>query len=152
MRRLFALMIPLAACAGPKPPAPSVTTPAVPVRDTLELIVAGTTDTHGWLRGWEYFRNGPDTTRGLTRLATVVDSLRAAAPDRVVLLDAGDDMTGTPITSVAMRDSVQPNPIIAAMNTLRYDAGVIGNHEFNFGLGYLNRSIAQARFPMLAAN
>ena len=52
-------------------------------------------------------------------------------------------MTGTPITSVAMRDSVQPNPIIAAMNTLRYDAGVIGNHEFNFGLGYLKPERSQ---------
>ncbi len=150
MRRLLALLIPLAACASPQRPTPAAALPGSP--DTLELIVAGTTDTHGWLRGWEYFRNGPDTTRGLTRIATIVDSIRLAAPDRVVLVDAGDDMTGTPITSVAMRDSAQPNPIITAMNTLRYDAGVIGNHEFNFGLGYLNRAIAQARFPMLAAN
>jgi 2',3'-cyclic-nucleotide 2'-phosphodiesterase (5'-nucleotidase family) len=150
MRRLFALLIPLAACASPQRPAPAAGLPASP--DTLELFVAGTTDTHGWLRGWEYFRNGPDTTRGLTRIATIMDSIRAAAPDRVVLVDAGDDMTGTPITSVALRDSAQPNPIIAAMNALRYDAAVIGNHEFNFGLAYLNRAIAQARFPMLAAN
>jgi 2',3'-cyclic-nucleotide 2'-phosphodiesterase/3'-nucleotidase len=150
MRRLIALLMPLAACAGPQRPAPAAALPAGP--DTLDLIIAGTTDTHGWLRGWEYFRGAPDTTRGLTRIATIVDSVRAAAPDRVVLVDAGDDMTGTPITSIAMRDSVQPNPIITAMNGLRYDAAVIGNHEFNFGLGYLNRAIAQARFPMLAAN
>ena len=150
MRRLFALLIPLAACASPQRPTPAAALPAGP--DTLELFVAGTTDTHGWLRGWEYFRNGPDTTRGLTRIATIMDSIRAAAPDRVVLVDGGDDMTGTPITSVALRDSAQPNPIIAAMNALRYDAAAIGNHEFNFGLGYLNRAIAQARFPMLAAN
>lgn len=150
MRRLFALLIPLAACAGPQRPAPAAALPAGP--DTLDLIVAGTTDTHGWLRGWDYFRNAPDTTRGLTRIATILDSIRAAAPNRVVLVDAGDDMTGTPITSIALRDSVQPNPIIAAMNALRYDAAVIGNHEFNFGLGYLNRAIAEARFPMLAAN
>ena len=38
------------------------------------------------------------------------------------------------------------------MNALNYDAGVIGNHEFNYGLSYLNRAIAQARFPFLAAN
>ena len=150
MRRLFALLIPLAACASPQRSVPAAARPAGP--DTLNLIVAGTTDTHGWLRGWEYFRNAPDPTRGLTRLATIMDSVRGAAPDRVVLVDAGDDMTGTPITSVALRDSAQPNPIIAAMNALRYDAAVIGNHEFNFGLPYLNRAIAQARFPMLAAN
>lgn len=151
MRRLFALLFSLAACASPQPPVPSAAAAAAGP-DTLELIVAGTTDTHGWLRGWDYFRNAPDTTRGLTRLATIVDSIRAAAPGRVLLVDAGDNMTGTPVTSVAMRDSAGPNPIIAAMNAMRYDAAVIGNHEFNFGLGYLNRAIAEARFPMLAAN
>lgn len=150
MRRLFALLVSVTACAGPQRPAPAAAVAAGP--DTLELVVAGTTDTHGWLRGWDYFRNAPDSMRGLTRIATIVDSIRAAAPNRVLLVDAGDDMTGTPITSVAMRDSTRPNPIIAAMNTLRYDAAVIGNHEFNFGLGYLNRAIAEARFPMLAAN
>lgn len=152
MRRLFALLLPLAACASPQRPGPVPVTTAPVGPDTLELIVAGTTDTHGWLRGWDYFRNAPDSNRGLTRIATIVDSLRAAAPDRVVLVDGGDDLTGTPVTSVALRDSARPNPIITAMNALRYDAAVIGNHEFNFGLGYLNRAIAQARFPMLAAN
>src|SRR5207247_6830447 len=43
-------------------------------------------------------------------------------------------------------------PIIAAMNAMRYDAAVIGNHEFNYGLGYLNGAIAQAKFPFLGAN
>jgi 2',3'-cyclic-nucleotide 2'-phosphodiesterase (5'-nucleotidase family) len=150
MRRLLALLIPLAACAGPQRSAPVAAAATGP--DTLELIVAGTTDTHGWLRGWDYFRNAPDSNRGLTRIATIMDSVRAAAPNRVVLVDAGDDMTGTAVTSIALRDSIQPNPIITAMNALRYDAAVIGNHEFNFGLAYLNRAIAQARFPMIASN
>lgn len=151
MRRLLLLAACVAACARPgNPPSPATVTGEGP--DTLDLIVAGTTDAHGWLRGWDYFANAPDTTRGLTRLATIVDSLRAANPDRVVLVDAGDDLQGTPITSIALRDSLAPNPIVAAMNAMRYDAAVIGNHEFNYGLGYLNRAIAQARFPFLAAN
>ena len=120
--------------------------------DTLQLVIAGTTDVHGWLRGWDYFADAVDSSRGLTRIATIVDSVRAANPDRVVLVDAGDDLQGTAITSVALRDSLLPNPIMQAMNALRYDAGVIGNHEFNYGLPYLNRAVAQATFPMLAAN
>jgi 2',3'-cyclic-nucleotide 2'-phosphodiesterase/3'-nucleotidase/5'-nucleotidase len=120
--------------------------------DSVELIVAGTTDVHGWLRGWDYFANAPDSTRGLTRIATIVDSLRTAHPDRVIFVDAGDDLQGTPITSIALRDSLRPNPIVSAMNAARYDAAVIGNHEFNYGLGFLNRAVAQASFPMLAAN
>ena len=148
MRRLL-LFVALAACAPAQPERPAA---AIARPDSLTLYVAGTTDVHGWLRGWDYFANAPDSTRGLTRVATIMDSLRKAHPDRVLLVDAGDDLQGTPITSIALRDSLLPNPIIGAMNALRYDAGVIGNHEFNYGLGYLNRAIAQATFPMIAAN
>lgn len=125
---------------------------ALPASDTLDLIVAATTDVHGWLRGWDYFANAPDTTRGLSRVVTIVDSVRAANPDRVLLVDAGDLLQGTPVTSIALRDSLSVNPIIAAMNAGDYDAAVIGNHEFNYGLSYLGRAIAQAKFPFVAAN
>ena len=147
--RFLAFAVLLSACARAGTGAP-VTNAMGP--DSLTLIIAGTTDVHGWLRGWDYFANAADTTRGMARAATVVDSLRALNPDRLILVDAGDDLQGTPITNVALRDSLHPNPIIAAMNAMRYDAAIIGNHEFNFGLGYLNRAIAQARFPFLAAN
>jgi 2',3'-cyclic-nucleotide 2'-phosphodiesterase (5'-nucleotidase family) len=149
--RFLAFVVLLSACAGVGTGGRTSAGDS-PAPDSLSLIIAGTTDVHGWLRGWDYFANSTDTTRGLARAATVVDSLRAANPDRVVLVDAGDDLQGTPIATVAVRDSLRPNPIIAAMNAMRYDAAVIGNHEFNFGLGYLSRAIAQARFPFLAAN
>src|SRR5437016_4582841 len=53
-------------------------------KDTVDIVIASTTDTHGWLRGWDYATNAPDTTRGLSRIATIVDSLRRANPDRVL--------------------------------------------------------------------
>ena len=150
MRRLLILAGVVSACV--RPGGSPATGGAVYAADSLDLIVAATTDVHGWLRGWDYFTNAPDTTRGLARLATVVDSLRAANADRVLLVDAGDDLQGTPITSTALRDSLRPNPIVAAMSAMRYDAAVIGNHEFNYGLPYLNRAIVQASFPFIAAN
>ena len=149
MRRLAVIVLCAVACARP---AQTRTPVAAVLADSVDVLIASTTDVHGWLRGWDYFSNRPDTTRGLSRIATIVDSLRAANPDRVVLVDAGDDLQGAPIASIAVRDSLRQNPIIAAMNALNYDAGVIGNHEFNYGLSYLNRAIAQARFPFLAAN
>src|SRR5688500_330037 len=60
--------------------------------DPVEIVVAATTDVHGWLRGWDYYADAPDTTRGMARTTTIVDSLRAAHPGRVVLVDAGDDL------------------------------------------------------------
>jgi 2',3'-cyclic-nucleotide 2'-phosphodiesterase/3'-nucleotidase len=38
------------------------------------------------------------------------------------------------------------------MNVMRYDAAVVGNHEFNYGVVALRSAIAQAAFPFLAAN
>lgn len=117
------------------------------------LTIAATTDVHGRVRGWDYYANRAEANRGLTRTATVVDSVRRAHPGGVVLVDAGDLLQGNPFAYVAARVTRQKkNPIIAAMNSMRYDAAVIGNHEFNYGVPYLDSSIAQARFPFLAAN
>jgi 2',3'-cyclic-nucleotide 2'-phosphodiesterase (5'-nucleotidase family) len=120
----------------------------------VDLVVAATTDIHGRTRGWNYDRNAPDPAVGLTRAATIVDSLRDAAPGRVVLVDAGDIIQGNALGVVAARVA-PPNaahPVIAAMNVMRYDAAAVGNHEFNYGVPFLERTAGQAHFPLLAAN
>jgi 2',3'-cyclic-nucleotide 2'-phosphodiesterase (5'-nucleotidase family) len=142
MHRLTLALL-LIACASAQRPEPP----------PVELIVAGTTDVHGWLRGWDYYANAADSTRGLTRAATIVDSLRAAHPGRVILVDAGDLLQGNPLAYVAARVSSDTmSPVIAAMNAMRYDAAAIGNHEFNYGVPFLDRAVAQARFPFLSSN
>lgn len=119
----------------------------------VSLRIAATTDVHGHIRAWDYYDDRADPVRGLTRAATIVDSVRNANPGRVVLLDAGDMLQGTPLTYVAARISKsRMNPVVAAMNEMRYDAAAIGNHEFNYGVPYLDSAVAQAKFPMLAAN
>ncbi|MDQ6828203.1 MAG: 5'-nucleotidase C-terminal domain-containing protein [Gemmatimonadota bacterium] len=122
-------------------------------RDSIDLVVASTTDVHGRVRGWDYYTNSADPARGLTRAATIVDSVRASALGRVILIDAGDLLQGNPLTFVAARiDRSGTHPVIASMNAMKYDAAAIGNHEFNYGLPTLDRAIAQATFPFLAAN
>jgi 2',3'-cyclic-nucleotide 2'-phosphodiesterase (5'-nucleotidase family) len=119
----------------------------------MTLFVAATTDVHGHLVGWDYYANRADTARGLARAATIVDSLRAAAPERVVLVDAGDMLQGTPLTYVAARrEQFAIHPVFAAMNAMHYDAAAVGNHEFNYGLPFLYGAAKGARFPLLAAN
>ncbi len=117
------------------------------------MVVAATTDVHGRLRGWDYYANAPDSLRGLSRIATIVDSLRHSSPVLPILVDAGDFLQGNPLAYVAARvDTAMPHPVIAAMNDMQYDAAVIGNHEFNYGLAALDRAQRQAEFPLLAAN
>ena len=119
----------------------------------VDLVVLSTTDVHNRLRGWDYYGDRPDTQRGLSRAATVIDSVRGAHPGRVVLVDAGDLLQGSPLGYVAARlDTTGVHPVIAAMNVMRYDAAAIGNHEFNYGIPTLRRALKDARFPFLGAN
>lgn len=119
----------------------------------VDIVIAATTDVHGYVRGWDYYANAPDTLRGLTRAATIIDSLRRVSRVWPVLVDAGDFLQGNPLTFAAARiDTTMPHPVVAAMNAMRYDIGVVGNHEFNYGLPTLDRILRQTRFPVLAAN
>ncbi len=125
----------------------------LPAQERVTLKVAATTDVHGRLRGWDYAAGRADSSRGLARAASIVDSLRRVARNRVILVDAGDLLQGNAMTFVAGRiDSLAPHPVVAAMNLMRYDAAAVGNHEFNYGLGVFDRAVRQARFPFLAAN
>lgn len=120
---------------------------------SADLVIAATTDIHGRARGWDYYLNAPDTLRGLARVANVIDSLRRVTPLLPVVIDAGDIIQGNPLAFAAARiDSTMPNPVIAAMNVIDYDAAVIGNHEFNYGVRYLDKAAREAEFPLLAAN
>lgn len=119
----------------------------------VDIVVATTTDVHGRITAWDYYANRAESVRGLTRAATIVDSVRSANPGRVILLDAGDLLQGNPLAYVAARVSAnRTNPIIAAMNAMRYDAAAIGNHEYNYGVPYLDSAVSQANFPFLSAN
>ncbi len=44
------------------------------------------------------------------------------------------------------------HPVIAGMNTLGYEAGTLGNHEFNYGVEFLDLVNAGADFPIVCAN
>jgi len=143
-RTAFGLLALILACAPPN----QLRTP-----ESIDLAVATTTDVHGRLRGWDYYANQEDPVRGLSRAASIVDSVRAANPGRVILLDGGDLLQGNPLAYVAARVSRdRTNPIVAAMNAMHYDAAAIGNHEYNYGVPYLDSAVRQARFPFLSAN
>ncbi|HMA22467.1 MAG TPA: metallophosphoesterase, partial [Gemmatimonadaceae bacterium] len=147
--RSFSAILTMGAVAGSA--CTSVT--LLPTAAPVDLVVAATTDIHGRVRGWDYYADAPDSVRGLARVATIIDSLRKVSPVLPIVVDAGDFLQGNPMAYLAARvDTTMPNPIIAAMNVIQYDAVTIGNHEFNYGLPALTRAMRQAEFTMLAAN
>lgn len=117
----------------------------------LRLRLLATTDVHGHLRAFDYYADRADPDRGLSLAATLAERLRTEA-DVTLLLDNGDFLQGTPLTEFAARETDGLHPVIGAMNRMGYDAAALGNHEFDYGLPYLEGAIAGARFPVLCAN
>jgi len=117
----------------------------------VHITLLGTTDLHGHIDPIDYYSNKP-AQLGLAKIATLVRRVRAEQPN-VLLLDSGDIIQGTPLAYYfARKDTDKPNPMILAMNALGYDAAVVGNHEFNFGLDDLWNAKREGHFPILAAN
>ena len=123
-----------------------------PVQDTAHLVLVATTDVHGHATDWDYLAGKP-FPGGLTRVATIVDSLRARYPGQVVVMDAGDVIQGDPFATYFARVSPrEPNPVIEAMNLTGYDVATPGNHDFDWGVATLRQSIAGATFPYVSGN
>src|SRR4029079_3743943 len=120
--------------------------------DTTHLVLVATTDVHGHATEWDYVADRP-FPGGLTRAATVIDSLKARYAGRIVIVDAGDLIQGDAFAAyygrVAPRD---PNPTIDVMNAIGYDVATPGNHDFDFGLGALERAVASATFRYVSGN
>jgi 2',3'-cyclic-nucleotide 2'-phosphodiesterase/3'-nucleotidase len=120
-----------------------------PGKVTITLL--STTDIHGHIEPWDDYANRP-ADRGLAKISTLVRQARASAAHSL-LLDCGDTIQGTPMAYYfAVKDTSLPNPTIAAMNAMGYDAMSVGNHEFNFGLAPLWKAKRESHFPWLAAN
>lgn len=114
-----------------------------------------TTDLHGNIHPYDYYADRPADTIGLARVASLVSSQRAQATN-TLLLDNGDFLQGTPMTDyIAHERGLAPDdvhPVIAAMNSLKYDAATLGNHDFDYGLPFLMNALAGANFPVVSAN
>lgn len=88
-----------------------------------------------------------DGRGGLARLAAVVEAERARNGGAVLFLHAGDAFS--PSVLSAFDEGAH---MVALLNMIRPDAFVPGNHEFDFGPDAFAARIAEADFPVLAAN
>jgi 2',3'-cyclic-nucleotide 2'-phosphodiesterase/3'-nucleotidase len=128
------------------------------------LTVMGTTDLHGHVFNWDYFKDAEyadaqGNAQGLARISTLVNQVRKEkGRGNTLLLDAGDTIQGTPLTYYyAKVDPITAkggpvHPMAAAMNAIGYDAVALGNHEFNYGIETLRKFEEQCDFPLLGAN
>lgn len=122
---------------------------------TVDVRIISTTDLHSNLVNYDYYQDKESQTIGLAKAAVLIDQAKAENPN-AVLVDNGDILQGTPLgTYEALIDPLQPgevHPMYAALDKLGFDASTLGNHEFNYGLTFIQNAIASAGLPILNAN
>ena len=126
-----------------------------PLAGDVHLRLLATSDLHANIMPYDYYSGTAANRLGLARTASLIAAARAEV-ENCFLFDNGDFLHGNPLGDyIAQSRGVTADhihPMMAAMNQLGYDAATLGNHEFNYGLDFLAKSLAGANFPVVAAN
>ena len=112
----------------------------------VKLTILHTNDMHSRIDPF-----GPNDKKyanrgGMSRVASLVEQIRTEESN-VVLLDAGDIFQGTPYFNL-FGGEVE----LKLMSQMKYDAGTMGNHDFDNGIDGFNKVMHNANFPFLCAN
>ncbi len=120
----------------------------------VDLRIMETTDLHSNMMDFDYYKDKPTEKFGLVRTASLIHAARNEVTNSV-LVDNGDIIQGSPLGDYMAAKGLKEgdvHPVYLAMNTLNYAVGNLGNHEFNYGLDYLKKALAGAKFPYVNAN
>ncbi|WP_074432842.1 bifunctional 2',3'-cyclic-nucleotide 2'-phosphodiesterase/3'-nucleotidase [Neobacillus jeddahensis] len=126
--------------------------------NTASLRILETTDLHDAVMAYDYYQDTDNGVNyGLSKTASLIAQARAEVdPSNSMLFDAGDLLQGNPMADYVAK--VNPitesdvHPMFKAMKLLDYDGGIVGNHEFNYGLDYLDTALKNAPYPIVNAN
>ncbi len=113
--------------------------------DAVCISILHTTDLHGHILPASDYDGNPDRG-GLARCVTQIRRWRRQNPNSI-LIDIGDVYQGT---DVGLR--TRGELMIDLFNYLKYDAWVVGNHEFDWGIEPFERALERSTMPVLAAN
>ena len=113
--------------------------------DTVCISILHTTDLHGHILPTADYDGNPDYG-GLALCAAQIRRWRRQNSNSI-LIDVGDVYQGT---DVSLRNKGEL--MIDLFNQLRYDAWIVGNHEFDWGIGTFLNALQRSAMPVLAAN
>lgn len=112
----------------------------------IKLVILHTNDTHSQVEPTENSNLKTANMGGYARRMGVIEKIRSEEKN-VLLFDAGDFSQGTPYFNF-FNGRVE----IDALNRMQYDAGTLGNHEFDNGIDTLAVILKNARFPLISSN
>ncbi|WP_299425497.1 bifunctional 2',3'-cyclic-nucleotide 2'-phosphodiesterase/3'-nucleotidase [uncultured Shimia sp.] len=122
-------------------------------RARVALRIMATSDVHATLLDYDYSKDSATELGSLARAATVIEAAREEVPATLVF-DNGDFLEGAAIADPYEGGAGvgADNPVVKAMNALRYDAIGLGNHEFNMPAEDVRAALQALLPPVLCAN
>jgi 2',3'-cyclic-nucleotide 2'-phosphodiesterase/3'-nucleotidase len=113
--------------------------------DTVCISILHTTDLHGHILPTADYNGNPDYG-GLARCASQIRQWRRQNSNSI-LIDVGDVYQGTEVSLHSKGELM-----IDLFNHLKYDAWIVGNHEFDWGIETFIDALQRSTMPVLAAN
>ncbi|MCK8607070.1 bifunctional metallophosphatase/5'-nucleotidase [Apilactobacillus ozensis] len=119
----------------------------------MKINILTTSDTHGFIFPTNYVKNNEEMPFGMLKVASCLKDLKNKL-DNVVTIDNGDFLEGSPLAYYIAKvlNQTSPKQIDDVFNLMDYDYGILGNHEFNYGINYLKNTIKESNRKFLCAN
>jgi 2',3'-cyclic-nucleotide 2'-phosphodiesterase / 3'-nucleotidase / 5'-nucleotidase len=115
---------------------------------SVTVTILGTSDMHGRIYPWEYATASEKVNNGFAKIQTLIKQEKAKNPN-TILIDNGDT---TQDNMAELFNGNAVHPMVEALNYMGYDTWNLGNHEYNFGLDFLNKNIAAFKGKVITAN
>jgi 2',3'-cyclic-nucleotide 2'-phosphodiesterase (5'-nucleotidase family) len=123
------------------------TAPSAPTAETGATHATNHTNTTVTLLTYNDVQTAAAENGTFPRLVSLVDERRAAHDNPVFVAGAGDEVSPHALSPVS-----QWRVAVDVTNLIQPDADVLGNHEFDFGLGEVSNFTAASEYPWLASN
>ena len=114
----------------------------------MKLVIYQTSDLHGFVYPTNYVKEQP---LGILKIGSYIKKDEKNY-DASLKVDCGDLIQGSALTHYLSKNDMKYNPIIKGLEYINYDAYVLGNHEFNYGLDYLNRAYSSISNKVINCN
>ncbi|WP_282192797.1 bifunctional metallophosphatase/5'-nucleotidase [Romboutsia ilealis] len=114
----------------------------------MKIVIYQTSDLHGYIYPTNYVNDQP---LGFLKIASYILNDEKNY-DASLKIDCGDLVQGSALTHFLSKQAIEENPIIKGLEFINYNAYVLGNHEFNYGLEYLTNAYNKVSDKVINAN
>ena len=114
----------------------------------MKIVIYQTSDLHGYIYPTNYVNDQP---LGFLKIASYILNDEKKY-DASLKIDCGDLVQGSALTHFLSKQAIEENPIIKGLEFINYNAYVLGNHEFNYGLEYLTNAYNKVSDKVINAN